>query len=944
MSDAAANQEDNLMRRVLRSMTLAWRELTAVRRTRGSVRGKLMGVVSSTTVIALLVAGAALLWHDLSDYRRSWTSDLATEASILSMSLAPALAFDDQAAAERNLVALQARPQLLVAALYLPSGELYCDYVRPGSPPPPPRLTGAGVGTNGSAHTVGARVELTAQIVRNGEWLGTILLQARYDVVGRVVTYLGILAIVIAFSLFAALILSTALQRVITAPLDAMSDVARQIVHQRDYSLRVQKTTDDEIGLVVDAFNSMLDEVHIRTQALEQSNVALQAEVKVRQAAEAALGRASARLESAMAAAEIGSWVWDPQSGEATVDRNLAALYGFADERQLNEDALLQRQLIHADDLAAVSAAEEQALRSGVLPSTEFRIMQPDGSIRWVARRGKVHFDAARRPVLLAGVLIDVTAQKLAEQALSKSEKLYRAIGESIDYGIWVCDAQGRNTYASEQFLRLLGLTQEQCSGTGWMQVLHPDDLAATAESWRECVRSGGNWYRDHRMRGADGEYHAVLAKGVAIRDDNGKIAGWAGINLDISRLKHTENALREADRRKDEFLATLAHELRNPLAPIRNAAKLLESPAADERQLQWGRDVISRQVQRMALLLDDLLDVSRITSGRLQLRKEPVDLAALVASAVETARPLIDAKRHSIDIVLPPEAVQLVVDPLRLSQALSNLLTNAAKYTDPAGHIRLVASLAQGSLALSVSDSGIGLAADAMPKLFEMFSQLDSAVDRAEGGLGIGLALVKGLVALHGGTVEATSEGPGRGSTFTINLPRTGLVAPKRQPYAGPAPCHPHTGPRCKVLVADDNGDAAQTLALILKMSGYDVHLATSGGEALQLARRERPDAMFLDIGMPDMSGYEVAGKVRQEQWGESALLVAVTGWGQPNDKEMARAAGFNHHLTKPVDLEQVAQLLAAYSRQMEARYPNQDGAPDGAPGSARDPSPATG
>jgi CheY-like chemotaxis protein len=291
------------------------------------------------------------------------------------------------------------------------------------------------------------------------------------------------------------------------------------------------------------------------------------------------------------------------------------------------------------------------------------------------------------------------------------------------------------------------------------------------------------------------------------------------------------------------------------------------------------------------------------------------------VASAVETARPLIDAKRHSIDIVLPAEAVQLVVDPLRLSQALSNLLTNAAKYTDPAGHIRLVASLAQGSLALSVIDSGIGLAADAMPKLFEMFSQLDSAVDRAEGGLGIGLALVKGLVALHGGTVEASSEGPGRGSTFTINLPRTGVVAPKRQPYAG-----------------------------------YDVHLATSGGEALQLARRERPDAMFLDIGMPDMSGYEVAGNVRQEQWGESALLVAVTGWGQPNDKEKARAAGFNHHLTKPVDLEQVAQLLAAYTRQMEARYPNPDGAPDGASdsapasapgsaaGSARDPSPATG
>jgi PAS domain S-box-containing protein len=925
MNQTAGKRADHLLRRVLRGMTPFWRELTAARRTRETVRGKLMGVVSSTTVIALLVAGAALLWYDLAVYRHSWTSDLTTEASILSISMAPALAFDDQAAAERNLVALEARERVLVAALYLPSGELYADYVRAGAAAPAARLANAVAGVR----TSGERVELTQRIVRNGEWLGTIYLRARYDIVARVVTYLGILAIVTAFSLFAALILSTALQRVITAPLDAMSDVARQIVHQRDYSLRVQKTTDDEIGLVVDAFNSMLDEVHIRTQALEQSNAALQAEVQVREAAEAALGRASARLESAMAAAEIGSWVWDLQTDRATVDRNLAALYGFEDERQLNENRTLRRQLIHADDLAAVGDAEAQALRTGVLPSTQFRIVQPDGSIRWVARRGKVHFDASGKPVLVAGVLIDVTAQKQAEQALGKSEKLYRAIGESIDYGVWVCDAEGRNTYASEPFLRLLGLTQEQCSQVGWMQRLHPDDLAATMDAWRECLRSGGNWYRDHRFLGADGEYHAVLAKGVPIRDDNGRISGWAGINLDISRLKHTENALREADRRKDEFLATLAHELRNPLAPIRNAAKLLEAPGTDDRQRQWGRDVIARQVQRMALLLDDLLDVSRITSGRLQLRKESVDLAALVASAVETARPLIDSKQHIMEIVLPNEPVELMVDPLRLSQALSNLLTNAAKYTDPAGHIRLVASLDSGDLRLSVSDSGIGLHPNAVPRLFEMFSQVDSPVDRAEGGLGIGLALVKGLVALHGGTVEAASDGPGQGSTFTIRLPRSGVLSQKRQPSSAAPAWRAPVGPRCKVLVADDNGDAAQTLALILKMSGYDVHLAISGREALAVAKREQPDAMFLDIGMPDMSGYEVAASVRQESWGEGALLVAVTGWGQPNDKEKSRIAGFNHHLTKPVDLEHVEQLLAAFSKRLASRYgADRDGA----------------
>ena len=914
---APIHRQAGLMRRVLRGMQSFWTELTAVRPTRESVRAKLMRVVSSTTIIALLVAGAALLWHDLTVYRHSWTSDLSTEAGILSISMAPALAFDDQAAAERNLVALEARSQVLVAALYLPSGELYADYVRAGATAPPAQLPRVVAGTRIS----GERVELTQLIVRNGEWLGTIYLRARYDVMGRVLTYLGILAVVTGISLIAALILSTALQRGITAPLDAMADVARQIVHQRDYSLRVQKTTDDEIGLVVDAFNSMLNEVHTRTRALEQSNAALQAEVQVRNAAETALARANARVESAMAAAEIGSWVWDLQTDEPTVDRNLAALYGFDDEKKLNDDPVLRRQLIHPDDLAAVSDAEAQALRTGVLPSTEFRIVQPDGSSRWVARRGKMHFDASGKPVLMAGVLIDVTAQKLAEHALRKSESLYRAIGESIDYGVWVCDAEGRNTYASEPFLRLLGLTQEQCSNFGWGQLLHPADAEATAEAWRECVRTGRLWYREHRFRGADGEYHAVLAKGVPIRDENGKISGWAGINLDISRLKHTEDALREADRRKDEFLATLAHELRNPLAPIRNAAKLLEAPGTDERQRQWGRDVIARQVQRMALLLDDLLDVSRITSGRLQLRKQAVDLASLVASAVEMARPLIDSKQHVMETILPSEPIELEVDPLRLSQALSNLLTNAAKYTDPSGHIRLVVNAAAGDLSIAVSDSGIGVSAEAIPKLFEMFSQIDSPVDRAEGGLGIGLALVKGLVALHGGTVEAASDGPGCGSTFTIRLPRTGVVSAKRRPFVSASPGRPATGPRCKVLVADDNGDAAQTLALILSMSGYEVHLATSGREALAVASRERPDAMFLDIGMPDMTGYEVAASIRREAWGQHALLVAVTGWGQPNDKEKSKAAGFNHHLTKPVDLDHVEQLLAAFSRQLHSR-----------------------
>jgi CheY-like chemotaxis protein/two-component sensor histidine kinase len=340
-----------------------------------------------------------------------------------------------------------------------------------------------------------------------------------------------------------------------------------------------------------------------------------------------------------------------------------------------------------------------------------------------------------------------------------------------------------------------------------------------------------------------------------------------------------------------------------------------MESPAADEPQRQWGREVIARQVQRMGLLLDDLLDVSRITRGRLELRKDYVDLQSLVNSAVETARPLIDAKNHTLTLDLPANPVVLEVDPLRLSQALSNLLTNAAKYTDAQGKIKLAAWQDAEGLAIRVTDNGIGIEPSVIKGLFEMFSQIDSAIDRAEGGLGIGLALVKGLVALHGGTVQAASPGLGRGSEFTIRLPRPVVLERRATGSNKPAPAA-QTGPRGKIVVADDNRDAADSLKLLLELSGYDSFVAYNGQQALELGARERPSAFILDVGMPDMTGYEVARRIRQQAWGRSVLLIAVTGWGQDDDKERAKAAGFDHHFTKPVNPESVEQVLVASLR----------------------------
>ena len=303
---------------------------------------------------------------------------------------------------------------------------------------------------------------------------------------------------------------------------------------------------------------------------------------------------------------------------------------------------------------------------------------------------------------------------------------------------------------------------------------------------------------------------------------------------------------------------------------------------------------------------------------GRLQLRRQTSNCRLWSRRLSRHRRPLIDAKRHHLQIDLPGQPIELDVDPLRLSQALSNLLTNAAKYTDPAGRIELTATLDSSELEDCRARFRYRAGCAGHPARVRHVFQVDSAVDRTEGGLGIGLALVKGLVNLHGGSVQAASEGPGRGSTFTISLPRASVVTVTVRPTTSAPLDQPAGGARCRVLVADDNVDAAQTLAMILQMSGFEVAVASSGREALEMARRDQPEALILDIGMPELNGYEVARHVRQERWGQEVLLIALTGWGQPDDKEKARAAGFDHHLTKPVDLDMVERLLAAYSQRL--------------------------
>jgi len=364
---------------------------------------------------------------------------------------------------------------------------------------------------------------------------------------------------------------------------------------------------------------------------------------------------------------------------------------------------------------------------------------------------------------------------------------------------------------------------------------------------------------------------------------------------------------LRDTDRRKDEFLATLAHELRNPLAPIRNALQIM-ALAEDGAAVDQARRMMERQLVQMVRLIDDLLDVSRITIGKLELRKERVDIASILASAIETARPLIDACGHSLHVSLPPAPVYLDADPLRLAQVFSNLLNNAAKYMDRGGRIDVEAEEKDGELRVTVRDTGRGIPAEALPHVFEMFAQVDRSLEHSHGGLGIGLTLAKRLVELHGGTIEARSGGPGQGSTFTVRLP-SAAPAGTLDLSAGEQP--QRLIQSCRILIADDNPDAVEMLNLMLSLHGHAVTVASDGVVAVSLAASIKPQIAFLDIGMPRMDGYEAARQIRQTL-GPDVMLVALTGWGQDEDKRRSKEAGFDHHLTKPPDPEVLERLIA--------------------------------
>jgi len=508
--------------------------------------------------------------------------------------------------------------------------------------------------------------------------------------------------------------------------------------------------------------------------------------------------------------------------------------------------------------------------------------------------------------------------RKEVEGELEKSERRFRTMAEAMPEILFTHTADGTQDYLSGRYYEYTGITRRENDAEERIAAIHPDDLEHATAAWAHSLETGTVYEVEYRLRGQDGVYRWFHARSAPIHDGAGRITKWFGVSTEIDEQKRVEERLKEANQAKDDFLAMLAHELRNPLNPIRSSVHVMRQVGVRDVTLDRARDIIDRQVSHMSRLIDDLLDVSRISRGKILLRRERVDLNALVRATFEDHRAEIEGSAQTAILDLPQEELWVSGDSTRLAQIVGNLLQNANKFTDAGGTILIRARCdpEAGQVVLTVRDSGIGLEPQMLERVFETFTQADRSIEHRAGGLGLGLALVKGLVALHGGSVHAQSEGLGRGSEFSIRLPLSTEPAPP-SPAARQAP-QPVTP--CRVLVIEDHPDSGEGMMLALQLSGHTVKLARTGAEGVELARTFLPDVVLCDVGLAGgMDGYTVARALRADPEFAGCYLVAVTGYGREEDVEKSRRAGFDRHLTKPIDLQALDNLL----REIAARLP---------------------
>jgi PAS domain S-box-containing protein len=640
-------------------------------------------------------------------------------------------------------------------------------------------------------------------------------------------------------------------------------------------------------------------------ERVRRASRAAQRRERAARQSETASAAQRALLAAALESVDAGVHSWDPGSGEAQWDGRFRALFGFLPEQPAVQSALLER--VHSADRARLEAAIATAsvVAGPRRYSVEYRIHRGvDGALRWVAGTGFAVFENDRL-VRFVGTVRDITDHKRVENALRESEERFATLAEGTSVLLWVNGPDGHE-FVNRAYLDFVGVESDsEVSGNDWTRFVHPADRDEYLNAYQRAFATQSRFTAEFRFRRHDGEYRWMRADATPRFGDDGELEGYVGATVDITERRDAEDALRAADRHKDEFLAMLAHELRNPLAPIRNASEVLALRYSGDPQAAAPLAMLRRQSDHLARLLDDLLDVTRIAQGRITLKQEPIEIGAVVEQAIETVTSFAEAKSQTIRVNREAAPLYVSGDRARLVQTLTNVLQNAVKFTGDRGEIIVALRDAGPDLELTVRDNGIGIPPDLLPRVFDLFVQSERTPDRSQGGLGIGLSVVKRLVEMHGGAVAVDSQGNGRGTTVTIRLPR--IEAPASEVSAPAA-----VSAARRVLIVDDSADAADSLAMLLELEGHEVTTAYSATAGLEVAERLQPDVAFIDIGLPQMDGYEVARRLRASNQGREIRLVALTGYGQPEDRDEARRAGFDHHLVKPADWQSVGAILA--------------------------------
>lgn len=641
------------------------------------------------------------------------------------------------------------------------------------------------------------------------------------------------------------------------------------------------------------------------SQGQPKYTIATIQDVDARHKAEDALLGSEQRLQFALRTAKMGAWEIDLETGHNTWDELIPALFAVPPEQAAEASQRWLDYVEPEDRDRILQTFAEASQQGGPDYEIDFRVRRADGKLRWFSSRGVVQdTEHGRRMV---GVLQDISERREAEQALREGEERFRLLADNIAQLAWMANADGWIFWYNRRWFEYTGTTLEEMQGWGWQAVHHPDHVEPVTVKFKSHMDSGQPWEDTFPLRGQDGNYRWFLSRAIPIRDEQGHVLRWFGTNTDVTDQMELEQALKEADSRKDEFLAMLAHELRNPLAPIRSGIDLLMMNPADMGE---PLNIMDEQLRHMVRLVDDLLDVSRITRGTIELRWEAVSLQDVLKQAIDTSRPAIAANHLELSVELPDETIWLNADLVRLVQVFDNLLTNAVRYSKPHGRITVTARQEGDVVRVSVRDTGIGIDAELLPKIFDLFTQASRSPDREKGGLGIGLTIVKNLVELHLGTVFVASPGEGQGSEFTVMLP-IGEPPEEQEPEES----LPSTATTRRILVVDDSRGIRHLLTRLLQNLGYqDVETACDGNEALAKVAEFEPDVVLLDIGLPEMDGFEVARRLRSAESSKRILIVAISGYGQDRDREKSRAAGFDLHLVKPVGIHQLRELLNSY------------------------------